>query len=74
VTKPDIAFNIALGAVILLFIFSVGYAFGHSDGSAFLDQALSAQQAQTMRDLAKYPLGKPHFFLGPAGLGATCER
>jgi hypothetical protein len=74
VTKSDIAFNLAFGVGVLLFIFFVGYVFGHSDGSAFLDQALSAQQAQTVRDLAKYPLGKPRFFLGPSGLGATCER
>jgi hypothetical protein len=73
-TKPDIALNLAIGAVAMLFIFFVGYVFGHSDGSAFLDQALSAQQTQTMRDLSKYPLGKPRFFLGPSGLGATCER
>lgn len=73
-TKPDLAFNLAIGAVVLLFIFFAGYVFGRSSSPTQIDQALSAQYAQTMRDLAKYPLGKPRFFLSNNGLEARCER
>jgi hypothetical protein len=72
--KTDHIFNAAFGINLAALVFFFGWLFGHRAGEARLGQALSAQRAQSVRDLSKYPLGQPHFFLSPAGLGATCER
>jgi hypothetical protein len=72
--KSDCLFNAAICFSMAMIIFFAGMAIGRSSGLASEDQALSAQRAQSVRDLSKYPLGHPRFFLSNDGLEATCVR
>jgi hypothetical protein len=72
--KADYIFNAAICFSLAMIIFLTGMAIGRNSGLASEDQALSAQRAQSVRDLAKYPLGHPQFFLSNDGLEAICVR
>jgi hypothetical protein len=70
----DHIFNVAIAFSVAMIVFFAGMAIGRTSGLASEREALSAQRAQSVRDLTKYPLGQPHLFISTAGIGATCER
>jgi hypothetical protein len=72
--KSDHIFNAAIAFSLAIIVFFAGMAIGRTSGMASEDQALSAQRAQSVRDLAKYPLGHPQFFFSSDGLSAECVR